>query len=222
VTIPLKFFFVMSHLPDPVMDKLRYVVRELDEGLQAGTHKVSQAIAVDSAFNEGYVDSNLTRALVCSIIRSVPGVSVEELSNGGCELGISHKGIERRFRLRRAERDSRNFLVVKVSSDSFLAQKVRNPTLFDQEPMEVIETNELWVLAYLMNRPTRTLLEVFAARPTGLLGDEPPYKLEFGAMVEIPISAPIPPRFRQEDEDLDLGDETAEGDEENGDGEETA
>lgn len=183
------------------------MVAELDEGLQSRTHSVTRALAVDEAFDESYIESHLTRALLCGILCSVRGVEVVEMPNGGCELRIPNGDSKWRFRFRRAARNSRNGLEVTVSSDSLLAHRAStNARLFEWPGLaQIVDDREpLWVLAYLINPMTRTLLEAWAVEPVGLLGNKPPFKLALGTVLEVPLTFNEPPRFTGEREDLRL------------------
>jgi hypothetical protein len=203
-----------------VFKRLKSLACGLEEGLQEESHKVATAMAVHPAFNQGYVDSPLMRALICNIARSVAGrgISIEVLPNGGCEASIIYKGVERLFRLRKATRDADGRLDVRVSSDSLLTHRARAMQLFDDEsfePIEPAEQVEQWVLPYLIDPRTRTLKEVFAALPIDTVNEHAPFRLILQDIVQIPHTTPPPSGFRKDDDDLDLGGEE-EGDEETG------
>lgn len=214
MTLGLKSFLVMSHpLPQPVLDLLTPLARGLDEGLQAEGHHVDTGIAVHPAFDQSYVDANLTRAMVCSIVRSLdlPGLSVEILPLGGCEVRSFHEGVERLFRLRRARRDADGYLDVRVSSDSILTTKVNPPTLFGPDATELFEPeteNEQWVLPYLISGSTRTLIEMSAALPIGTRNEHSPFRLILDQIVRVPHTPVSPPSFPTTEEDLDIPEET--------------
>jgi hypothetical protein len=214
VTLALKFLGMMSHpLPDPVLDRVKRFVWGLEEGLQAAAHKVGSAIAEHPAFDARWVESPLIRALISSTAQSLAanGVRVESLANGGAEISITHDGIERRLRLKRADLDSYGRLDVRTSSDGILAATARDPSLFD-DPDEVDpERVEQWVLAYLLHPGTRTFRSVSAGRVVGFLTTSPPYRLALADLVVIPHIAPPPLGFPSNQDDLDLGvDEDAE------------
>jgi hypothetical protein len=218
VTLRLKFFAMMSHLPEPVLASLKSLVLGLDEGLQADSHKVAKAIAVDGAFDHKYIDSGLTRALIYSNVKrvAVSGVEIVPLGNGGCEAAILHDRVERRFRFKKAMYDQRGALSVTVSSDSLLTHIAKQPNLFDTSTEPAAE--ERWVLPYLLDPVTRTLREIWAALPTHVLGRNPPYRLAFGPVFRLPLGSPAPRAFPTRDEDLELPDEEEEdrGDEKSG------
>jgi hypothetical protein len=207
---------VMSQcLPEPVVKMLMPIARGIDEGLQAESHNVSTAMAVHAAFDQSYVDTDLTRALVCSLVRTsaTPGVLIHDLPNGGCEAQIVYEGVERLFRLKRATRDQDGRLVVKASSDSLLTHRARALKLFDDDgqPYEPPSRTEQWVLPYLITPATRTLIEISAALPVGIRNEHPPYRLVLDNIVRISHTAPPPPNFPKTEDDLDLDDKPEEG-----------
>lgn len=222
----LKLLVVMSHrLPKPVLDDLGSFVVSVEDRLQAEGHKVSVAMAEHTAFGVGWVETDLTRALICETARSLGGSRFrpDELGNGGVELVHVHRGVERRFRLRRAKRDAYGALQVVVNSDSILTGTAREVeatlTLFgDSEPEPVVASHEQWVLAYLLHPVTRTFVEVIAGRVVGLLTSSPPYRLRLTDLAEIPFIATPPSNFpgAREDLDLDKDDEREGGTEETG------
>ncbi len=223
MTLTLKSLGMMSHpLPPPVLDMLKPLARELDEGLQAESHHVGTAISVHDAFDQAYVDSHLTRALVCAITRSAvfSGLSVTELANGGCEVRNSYQGVERLFRLKKARRDADGLLDVRVSSDSLLTHRVRAATLFDADEIELFDEvvqTEQWVLPYLINPSSRTLIQIYAALPIGTRQEHPPFRLILDNIVQIPHTSLPPKSFPKREDDLDIpGEEEKGGDEATG------
>lgn len=215
----VKVFSMMSPLPEAVLNGLTQTVRAIDDRLQARSYKVAQAIAMDDAFDESYIESSLQRGLLCGIVPEVAaaGFTVEFFNNGGCGLRGVHDGIERRFRFRKARRDPWNDLIVRTNSDSFLTHTVRDisPTLFDEDPPPHLLTPEQWVLAYVVHPLTRTFQEISARLPVELLG-APPYRLRWGKVVPLPLVDPLPPAFPGKDDDLPMDDDIDESGEETG------
>lgn len=211
----------MSHrLPEPVLGDLHLFAAGVEDRLQADAHKVTVAVGEHPAFNVRWVETDLTRALICDTA-GVLGASrfrVEELGNGGVELRHVYGGVERRFRLRRAERNASGFLRVMSNSDSILTGAARETeaTLFDTEIVPPPAIHEQWVLAYRLHPGTRTFVEVTAGRVVGLLTKRPPYRLSLADVAEIPFTIAPPSDFPGKGDDLDLGDEDERGDEQAG------
>ncbi|MDP9421145.1 MAG: hypothetical protein M3P53_13570 [Actinomycetota bacterium] len=173
-----------------------------------------------AAFDVGWIEAGLTRALICSTACLLGGqrFRVHDLGNGGVELVHVYDDVERRFRIRRASRNAYGALRVVVNSESILTGAAREveATLFD-EPVSIPSTHEQWVLAYLLHPGTRTFVEVKAGRVVGLLTDRSPYRLKLADVVDIPFLALPPSNFPgSRDDDLDLGDEDEGGSEETG------
>lgn len=197
-----------SHLPAEVLSKLQAVVAGLDEGLQASSYKIGQAMEVDHAFDRSYVDSPLLRALVCSIASNlnVNGVRVEQFGNGGCEIRIAHGDTDRWFRLKKASRDKYGHLDVRASSDSFLTRRARSNqlSLLDDDIVRDATTHEQWVLPYLLHPITRTFTEFFAALPVGTVNEHAPFRLILDHVVGLGLPNHTPDRFQGSLDDLDL------------------
>lgn len=210
----------MSHrLPEPVFSDLHVFAAGVEDRLQADAHKVAVAVREHAAFQARWVESDLTRALICSTARELGASSfrVDELGNGGVELRQVYGCVERRFRLRRAERDSHRSLRVMSNSDSILTGAARETeaTLFDPGFVPPA-SHEQWVLAYLLHPVTRTFVEVKAGRVVGLLTQRPPYRLRLVDLVDIPFTISPPSNFRGDEDDLNLDDEDERGDEQAG------
>lgn len=203
-------------LPDPVLGIVHGLVCRMEEGLQAQSHTVDQAIRKNPSFDANWVESGLMRAVIAGVAYPLggPDLRIDDLGMGGVEAVSSYEGVERRFRMRKARRNRWGELVVTVSSDSFLTLVAKNPTLFDGEEQwdAPAPSIQQWVLAYMLQPGTRTFLEVSAGRVVDFLGSRPPYRLVLADQVRIPHSAPLPPDFKPAtEEDLDLGDEGEEG-----------
>ncbi len=208
----------MSHcLPERVLHDLHLFAAGVEDRLQADGHKVAVAVGEHPAFNVRWVEMDLTRALISSTACML-GASrflVHDLGNGGVELRQIHGGVERRFRLRRAQRNAHGSLRVMSNSDSILTGAARETelTLFDTGVVSPPATHEQWVLAYLLHPGTRTFTEIKAGRVIGLLTHSPPYRLRLADLVDIPFATSPPPNFAGEEDDLDLGDEDEREDE---------
>lgn len=205
----------MESLPDPVLRKLQTVVTILDDGLQERTHKVDAARRIDRAFRRrSFTEDPLRRSLLCDILvaSGTPGVRVDELGNGGCELSIVHGGVERRFRLKKASVGRYNQLVVTASSDSILtpqARRARQATLWDEFEPDTCEPEpeqfQQWVLAYLLHPQTRTFTAVTAGRVVDVKGRRSPFKLVLDDLVHFAVTPAPAVQFVGDDDDLDLG-----------------
>jgi len=198
----------MSHpLPVAVIDLLAALARQLDEGLQADGHHVGTAMGAHEAFDQRYIDTTLTRALVCSIARStdLPGLSGAELAIGGCDVKVTHEDTIRLFRLKKATLDAAGNPIVRVNNDSILTRRAKDPTLpifEDDESLLPTALPEQWVLAYLINPATRTISQIHAGLPVGVRGQHSPFRLILAHVVRIPHAAPPPAAFPKTDDHL--------------------
>lgn len=203
-------FSPMSHpLSDQVRLDLQGLASAVEETLQAETHTVGSAIAENRAFDKAWIESHLTRAVIAHAARAATGgrLGCEELANGGIEIISVEGNVERRFRLRKADLDRDGQPRIRVNTDSLLNVARPAPTLFD-DPVDVPpEHMERWVIGYLLNPSTRTFAEVFAARVMGTIGEQPPYRLALADILPLPHTAPLPPEFRPDQDDLDFPDE---------------
>jgi hypothetical protein len=223
VTSVLKVLAMMSHheLPERVQDRLAFLAQRIDEAMSSDGHTVPEALHLHVAFDHGYVESTLLRALLSdsAMLACPPEMTVDQLGNGGCEVTDYEDGVERKFRFRRAERNSKGALVVRVSSDSILngVHVERDPDLFNQEvPDTPPAVRQQWVLAWRLSPATQTLHEVWAGRVIGVTGDQPPFKLVLANLTKIAHEPGLPPTFLGSDDDLDLNDERETGEEEEG------
>ena len=113
----------MSHrLPKPVVTDLHLLATGVEDRLQSDAYRVGVAVGEHPAFNVRWVETDLTRALICNsaCMLGVSRFKVHDLGNGGVELRQVVDGVDRRFRLRRAERDAHGLLRVMSNSDSIL------------------------------------------------------------------------------------------------------
>lgn len=202
-----------SPLPTPVFHRLTDFVQQLEDGVAARSHNVERAVSIDDAFDRRWVDTGLTRAVIHHVAMGYRsrGVRVEDLGNGGAEARIAFGRVDRHFRLRRAKFDADGRLDVRVSGESFLRKRADiQHSLFETDPV-VLDTAEAeqWVLAYTIEPTTRTLLDVFAAYPTGYANLKSPYRLILDHVARIPLATP-PTTFRgRSNEDL-FGDDAIE------------
>lgn len=212
MTFPLKSLVMMSlPLPQPVFDNLQHAACQMEEGLQAQAHTVDQAVRTNGSFNTNWVESGLIRAVIAGLAQHVGSADlrIDDLGMGGVEVVNTYKGVERRFRMRKARRNRRGNLVVTVSSDSMLTLIARDPTLFDDEATRNAPPPKIqqWVLAYLLIPGTHTFSEISAGRVAGLIGNQAPYRLDLADVRRIPHTVPLPPDFKPDTDDLDLGEE---------------
>lgn len=204
----------MSHqLPRPVLGQLRQLARNMEACLQSESHRVSKAMGQSDAFDEGYIDSCLTRALLSYTAQhsQIRGLQVEKLSNGGIEVACTFDRVERRFRVRRATVDKYGVLDVRTNSDSLLTRAAsREPQLWDTPSMFPMSF-EQWVLPYLIDMRTRTIEEIWAGRVVGKVNDASPYRLVLADLVQIAPSSPTRREFTKREEDLELPEEGEQG-----------
>ena len=206
---------MISPLPTNLLEDLEYVVCGLEEGMQAEGHTVGVAMEANESFERGWVENDLCRAALSALVRDLIGDKFlfDDLGNGGVELSRVDEGVERRFRLKRATRDSKG-LVVTVNSDSKIltTPSPRDLTLFADAaarnaPLPKVEQ---WVIPYILNS-ARTFSEVSVARVVGKIGL---CRLKLADVIRIPHEAPPPPDFKPPvEDDLDLGEEDERGDE---------
>lgn len=194
-------------LPAAPFEALRLLICRLEDVLEASAHTVGAAMAEHSSFDERYVESPLCRSLISDGVRKVAGDEIEviTLSNGGLELLMVHERVERRFRFKRAEKDSKGDIVVRSSSDSLLSRDTSQPNLFDRSAPPP-ERSEQWVIAYFLVPGIWVFHEVFAGRVTGKIGNASPCRLELNDVVRVPHLDVLPPPFKSVEDDLELPD----------------
>jgi hypothetical protein len=183
------------------------LTQEIEDRLQADGHRISQAIELSAAFNEGYVESTLLRSLVAAAVSST-GVPVVELANGGRDIIVPQGERHLIFRLKKAERDALGLRVL-AGSDSVFSAPVGQGSMF---PTLVPNDVERWVLALIFD-DDNMLVEAVAARPIGFRASRPGRLLFDQNQFSLPIGSPSPPSFDGDDEDLEIPDE---GEEEGG------
>lgn len=203
----------MSHpLPPATRTAVQTLVCAIEDRLQAKAHTVGSAKATNpEAFDQGWVESSLSRALVIQSALAVTGVGLDclELPNGGIEAVAIEDGVERSFRFKGSKKiDLFGRPVVMVGSDSLLNRATPNPDLFGNHLQVPPPIREAWVLAYRLRPALYTFDHVWAARVTGTRGKKAPLRLQLADVVPIPFDLPLPPEFRRgKDDDLGLPDE---------------
>lgn len=192
-------------LSRPTFDRLTRWVSDIEEALQADASAVESAQEEHPSFGAGWVQSDLTRAVIAYAARGLggSGLVIHDLGRGGTEGRIVHKRIEQRFRLKHAHKDGDGNLKVTVSSDSLLAKPPAN--LWSDDVQQ-------WVIAYLIDPKTLTFSEVWVAEVVGVTGNSL-LRLTLADEELISHTAPLPSDFRPEQTDLDLGDEDERGEE---------
>lgn len=194
-----------SPLPPGVYESLVQVAQAVDQRLQATGFRIPVATGVDDAFDEGWVESVLLRALMGAGFNESALPNIIDLGNGGRELKILEGGRDLRFRMKYATRDRLGELRVLASSDSVLsrgASRTGTLSLFPEQYPDVIHQ---WLLAFVIDRETWTLEEVVAARPIGFIS-RAPGRLRLDSQIGIPLLAPSVRRFVADDDDLEFGD----------------
>lgn len=202
-------------LPKALLNDLERVVRGLEEGMQAEGHTVGVAMDANESFHRSWVETDLCRAALSVLVRDliVDKFLFEDLGNGGVEISRIDAGVDRRFRLKKATRDSKGLLItVNAESKILTLPPPRGLTLFDDEAQRTARPPkvEQWVIAYILNS-THTFEEVSVAKVAGRDGL---CRLKLTDVVRIPHEAPPPPDFKPPaEDDLDLGDEDERGEE---------
>jgi hypothetical protein len=200
----------MSHLPQSTLAILAEVARTVDEKLQADGYRIAQAIRADRAFDEGWIESTLLRAVVADAV-SRSGATVACLPNGGREVSVVDGCVERTFRVRKASRDGRGLKILAGSDSVFSRPAVLEPSLF---PAIRPEVRERWILAFVVD-DALALQEVVAARPIEFINSKPG-RLRLVDEVALPIGSPPPERFEGKADDLDIPPDDETGDEDGG------
>jgi hypothetical protein len=195
----------MSRPSDLECQRLDCIADELREAFSERGHHVDVALDADPAFGSRKSRSSLMSDLAMeAIARSasrVGGIDFLTVNGPGREL----RGMQHRYRIRHAKRDSGSNLVIEVSSDSSLGLE-EEPTLFPVES---------WVFGWVTNEQG-LIAEVIAAEVLGVRPGSPG-RLILGN--DLPLGSGGLPGggFTPADEDLDLGLEDEDEDE---DGEE--
>lgn len=200
----------MSHIaisdpiPPTTLRQLQAVVSLIDETLQEKGYLLMKVGQVDVAFDQGWIESALRRAMIGTAIDD-GGWMTEAKQLGGREIIVIEGRVQRSFRLRSARRDSLGRLVVVASNDSLLAapEVGVQESLFGPPP---VERSEQWVLAYVLDPVIGCLKEAVAARPVDFASGRPG-RLKFAHEIPVSPAAFEPPPFRVSDEDLELPDE---------------
>lgn len=190
-------------IPIRSLRQLQAVAMLLDDVLQSQGHLVEKVGDLEPSFDQTWIESVLRRALLGAAVETGPW-QVQSMQFGGREILITEAGVERRFRLRSAFRDASGRLVVTAGSESILSRQneVLQGVLFGPPP---VVRSEQWVLAYVIDRQTKTLAEVVAAKPFDFANGKPG-RLRFSEEIAITFASPEPRPFRGQEDDLELPD----------------
>jgi hypothetical protein len=206
----------MSRLPVEVVQILTTFLQRLDALVQSDVYTVVKARREHDAFGRNHVVMTLHRALVCRLAAdaaaSIPGITIEELGSSGWEAVVRAEGRTNAFRWKKADIDTYGRLVVTTDSDSLLSRRLINRSqqlsLFETGdaplPGPVVDDdgNEMWVLAYLLDRTTLGFRRIATAWPSGFSNRSAPYKLVLEDQRDIELIPPVPPSFPRDDDDL--------------------
>lgn len=210
-----------SHpLPSLVQTRLRSVASAVAGIVESHSHVITAPRGIHEALDRKTVTSTARRALIVWAANSAlhdpvlgHGVEISEVGQLGFDIVISDDETEESyaFRVRKAEVDRFNRLVVTTDSDSFVAKLMPPPPSFDDldETGSIPDvgpidrgTTHLWFLAYLVNPMTHTFSRLAAGRPTGYTNATSPYRLVLTDTVEIDLTLTPPPAFRGDRDDL--------------------
>jgi hypothetical protein len=197
----------MSQPPQRDIDRLARVADDLREVFAERGHRVEVALEADRAFGSGASRSALIRDLArdaVSASASRNGVDFRPVNGSGRELRIFSGGVDRRYRFRRAHRESGR-LFVSASGDSALAAVDETSLL----------TEEHWVFGYVASAEA-LIEEAFIAEVRGYVEGRPGH-LVLGPETGL-LSRPTPPPtgFTPSDEDLEGFEQDDEGESETG------
>lgn len=193
----------MSWLPDDELRRLNHVADELREVFAERGHRVDQAMEADPAFGSGWSRAAVTRDLVVdatSAAASRIGIDFRPVNGSGREFRTLTGTVERRYRLRRARRDTDGSLVITASTDSALA--VSEDSLFDQEQ---------WTFAWIPS-PDGLIDDVLVAEVVGFV-EGSPGRLKLGRVIALGGGEFPTGGFEPADEDLDGFDDLEDYDE---------
>lgn len=194
----------MSHPPDDVLDQLSRVAEELREVIAERGHRVDVALDADESFGSGQSRAWLQRDLALEAVAEAAsrvGIEFQTVNGAGRELRTISDGTDRRYRFRRATRNSDGVLEVLASSDAPLAVE-SDDSLFPAEA---------WVFGWIPSNPT-LVEEVFVAPILGFTEGHPGHLVLGGPIQLLGPGAPPGRGFMPTGEGLegfedDLGDE---------------
>lgn len=172
--------------------RLDVIADDLREAFHERGHRVDVALDADPAFGTGRSRSSLMSELVMDAVSqsaSQVGVYFQPVNGTGREL----VGERHRYRIRRARRDTKQNLIVTVSSESTLGVE-EEPTLF---PMEN------WIFGWITDADG-LIAEVFIAEILGIQSGSPGRLLLAEALV-LGSDGPLGGGFNPSEEELDLG-----------------
>lgn len=195
----------MSQPSETEVQQLRQVATDLREVHEERGHRVGQALGVDSAFGSGMTRSWLGRDLTVEAISeaaSQRGLDFRPVKGLGREFRFIAEGVDRRYRLKKANRRSDGSYAILANSDSALAAEHEQETLLPEEA---------WVLGYTLTEDC-LLQDVFIA-PILDRTEGHPGHLVLGRIIEL-LASPTPPAGFQPSDDDDLGFDDEEGENE--------
>ena len=188
-------------LPQFTLRQLALAATLIDTALQTKGYLFDKVGQLDPAFDQGWVETVLRRALIGSAVDE-GGLPVDVMQLGGREIILTEGQVQRCFRIRSARRDALGRLVVLASNDSLLSK----PDVGIQGRLfgpPVASRTEQWVLAYIYDPAVQALKEIVAALPVGFANGRPG-RLKLAHEVVIPVPVFEPPPFKGLDEDLEL------------------
>lgn len=180
------------------LHNLNAIATHVMEVFGARGHNVESAMRTDDAFDRGYCQSSLTRALVEDAVEEASkgvGMPRPSVPGGALELGHYDGFEERRYRVRKAKRLEDGSLHVLNHSDSGLTPAPPDePQFFDTKQ---------WVFAWIPDDQNNMIQEIVAAEVVDFITGSPG-RLVFGSEVSLgsPID-PFPAGFQPSDEDLE-------------------
>jgi hypothetical protein len=185
------------------MKRMHQLADEIRETFEDRGWKIEKATQLDRAFGKSRRSrSSLGRDLVLDAIDETVGrigLACRSVGGGGCEVIDLADGVDRRFRVRKAdvEPETGEYEIV-CTSDSILV-------VTDTEPDSLIPT-ECWVLGYTADGEGM-VIDIFAARVLGMTA-EPVPRLKLGTVTLLGANGTLTPPsgrgFQPADED-DLG-----------------
>jgi hypothetical protein len=193
----------MSRLAPSEVDSLQEIAHEIRETWSARGHHVGQALSVDRDFVDNERPrSALTRAIVTKAFElgaRKASVGHENGPGGSKELHTFNDDVEHIFRLLKASIEDDEY-VIRVKDDAMIR---------DLE-ITLMGRQERWVFAYTLDG--EDLDDIFVAEVLGVIEGNPG-RLTLGTPIMLGVVPPSPQGgFRPDnDEDLDLGGESAEG-----------
>jgi hypothetical protein len=185
------------------MELMHRLADEIRAVFEDRGYKVGKATGLDPAFRRSRrSQSTLSRDLVLDAIEEATqrlGIGFKSVGGGGFDIAYIVDGVDRRFRVRKAEvdPDSGEYDII-CKSDNIMV-------IEDAEPDSMFPT-ERWVLSYTVDSHGM-VVDIFAARVLGTTENSVP-RLRLGPITplgEVLTIPPTPGTYVPADED-DLGD----------------